>query len=132
LFAHVFFAKQPLTFARRALDDCRQHIDGLGFASGAVRSIVAGINDGHKGLYMFKYALLISLVLPACASAADYIEHSSNRSHANCPSDQGGNRYCIDTPPVEKRITDCDPGVDCHHMQSGHHYSVQSPVNLFD
>ena len=78
---------------------------------------------------MFKYALLIGFMLPTYASAADYIEHYGNKN-STCPSDQGGNRYCIDAPPVEKLITDCSPGVDCHHMESGHHYSVQRPVNL--
>jgi hypothetical protein len=76
---------------------------------------------------MFKYVLLAGLaVLPFSASAADYI--AVERNHAACPMDQSGNSYCVVTPPVEKLITDCDPGVDCHHMQSGHHYSVQRPV----
>lgn len=76
---------------------------------------------------MFRFALLISLAVPTLASAADYIEGS--RSHLNCPAEPSGNHYCVEAPPVEKLITDCDPGVDCHHMQSGQHYSVQSPVN---
>ncbi len=75
---------------------------------------------------MFKYAFLIGLILPVSASAADYIV--IERHAPRCPMDQSGNRYCVVVPPVEKLITDCDPGVNCHHMQSGQHYSVQRPV----
>ncbi len=77
---------------------------------------------------MFKYAFLIGLLLPACASAADDIQ--ANRSGSACPLDQAGNRYCLDVPPVEKLITNCQPGQDCHHMESGQHYSLQRPVEL--
>jgi hypothetical protein len=78
---------------------------------------------------MFKYALLIGLMLPAYASAADYATRYSDQP--SCRSDQAGNRYCVTTLPVEKLITDCAPGVNCHHMQSGQHYSVQSPISGF-
>jgi len=78
---------------------------------------------------MFKYALLIGLVLPVSALAADYVE--GERVARNCPMDQSGNRYCRELP-VEKFITDCEPGMDCHHMQSGAHYSVQTPASLYE
>jgi hypothetical protein len=87
-------------------------------------------DDDDKGLTMFKYALLIGFLLPTCASAADMIQQASRSSGQSCPMDQSGNRYCIDAPPVEKLITDCDPGKDCHHMESGQHYSVQSPITF--
>ncbi|MDB5524672.1 MAG: hypothetical protein JWM58_2435 [Rhizobium sp.] len=78
---------------------------------------------------MLKYALLIGLVLPVSASAADYIQGSDGlREERGCPSEQNGNHYCIDAPPVEKVTTDCEPGMNCTHMQSGQHYSIQSPV----
>lgn len=77
---------------------------------------------------MFKFAILVGLLLPLSASAADYVV---NRHHApKCPLDQSGNRYCVVKPPVEKLVTDCDRGVDCHHMQSGQHYSLQSPARF--
>lgn len=75
---------------------------------------------------MLKYALLIGLTLPAFAFAADY-NASGDFSRKGCRMDQSGNRYCI-VPPIEKRITNCDPGVNCQHMESGAHYSVQAPV----
>lgn len=88
--------------------------------------VLFGFKTDPRGYDMFRYALFIGLMLPACASAADYIVYSGEKRH--CPMDQAGNQYCIDAPPVEKLITDCDPGVDCHHMQSGQHYSLQSPL----
>ena len=72
---------------------------------------------------MIKYALLASLALPVLAHAADY----SGAARANCRLEQSGNGYCT-VRPIEKRITNCDPGVDCRHMESGAHYSVQAPV----
>jgi hypothetical protein len=77
---------------------------------------------------MFKFGFLVALVLPLSASAADYVV--SEHRAVSCPLQQSGSRYCVVVPPVEKLITDCDPGVDCHHMQSGQHYSVQSPVTF--
>jgi hypothetical protein len=73
---------------------------------------------------MFKYALLLGVAMPAFAFAADYSTSTSGRG---CRIDQGGNRYCVESP-IEKRYTDCTAGVDCHHMQSGQHYSQQSPT----
>jgi hypothetical protein len=75
---------------------------------------------------MFKYAFLACLILPLSASAADYIVRGHHQK--DCHYEQWGNKYCVVTPPVEKLITNCDPGVDCHHMESGQHYSVQRPV----
>jgi hypothetical protein len=79
---------------------------------------------------MFKYAFLACLILPLPATAADYIV--THRHYRDCHHEQWGNKYCVVTPPVEKLITDCDPGVDCHHMQSGHHYSVQRPTVIIE
>jgi hypothetical protein len=81
---------------------------------------------------MFKYALLLGLVLPATGFAADYNgDYIGGRRAGDCHMQQDGTVYCIEVP-VEKFIADCSPGVDCHHMQSGQHYSVQSPVVLND
>jgi hypothetical protein len=81
---------------------------------------------------VFKFAFLIALtmpasVMPATGWAADYIVQQ-DRHAPNCPSQQSGLVYCVQTPPVEKLITDCDDGLDCHHMESGQHYSLQHPV----
>jgi hypothetical protein len=75
---------------------------------------------------MLKYALLIGLVLPNDAFAADYIIQEDG-SGKNCPLEQWGNRYCQEVP-VEKVTTDCNFGAECHHMQSGQHYTQQTPI----
>lgn len=78
---------------------------------------------------MIKYMFAIAAFLPSVALGADYIEGTSTHMHQRiCKSEQSGAVYCIQAPPLEKLTTDCDPGVDCHHMQSGQHYSVQRPV----
>ena len=79
---------------------------------------------------MFKYAVLIGLMLPTYASAADYIQSERTSQKSRCAQEQWGNHYCVVVPPVEKMITDCDPGVNCHHMESGQHYSIQSPIEV--
>jgi hypothetical protein len=83
---------------------------------------------------MFKFVFLACLILPVSASAADYIGTlpHHHRYSRDCHHEQWGNKYCVVVPPVEKLITDCDPGVDCHHMQSGQHYSVQRPTIIVE
>jgi hypothetical protein len=90
----------------------------------------------RKAHPVFKFAFLIALTMPALfipglGRAADMIVEEG-RHAPNCPSEQSGTLYCVETPPVEKLITDCDAGVDCHHMESGQHYSLQRPVSPKD
>ena len=78
---------------------------------------------------MLKYALFIVISVPSMAPAADYIEGRSTHTERRiCDSDQSGATYCVDAPPLEKLTTDCTAGVDCHHMESGQHYSSQRPL----
>lgn len=80
---------------------------------------------------MLKYALFIVVALPSMVPAADYIEGRSTYSERRmCNSEQSGAIYCVVSPPLEKLTTDCDAGVDCHHMESGQHYSLQRPLTV--
>lgn len=79
---------------------------------------------------MLKCVLFIAVALPSTAPAADYINGNSNYVERRiCHSEQSGGVYCMDVPPIEKLTTNCDVGVDCHHMESGQHYSLQRPLN---
>jgi hypothetical protein len=71
---------------------------------------------------MSRYLLALGLVF--CSHAAGACGLDDNKY---CGREQSGAEYTVDVP-LEKFTTDCDAGVDCHHMQSGQHYSVQSPL----
>ena len=79
---------------------------------------------------MLKFLLVIVALMPISAMGADYIESEGavvKHHHKHCPMAQDGTRHCVEGP-VERWITDCDFGVECHHMQSGQHYTTQRPV----
>ena len=73
---------------------------------------------------MSKYLLFLAFVSAASTAGACGLDGG------NCQRMQSGDEYVVQQRPVEKIITDCDPGVDCRHMQSGHHYSQQKPVKV--
>jgi hypothetical protein len=90
-------------------------------------AVLCSQHSEQQRLYpVFKYAFLIALALPAVASAADYVVESNDKPR--CPTEQTGQVYCVISPPLEKLVSDCEPGKDCHHMESGQHYSLQKPV----
>jgi len=65
---------------------------------------------------VFKYAFLIALVLPAGASAADYIVHRHDGGLL-CHYEESGQRYCVQSPPVAKVMYECDRGGKCRHIR---------------
>jgi hypothetical protein len=81
---------------------------------------------------MIRLLSIAALILPTCASAADLVSYQTSSQTTvvmarNCHIDEIGQKYCVEVP-LEKIITDCEPGMNCTHMQSGQHYSQQSPV----
>jgi hypothetical protein len=71
---------------------------------------------------MLRFALALGLALSAQSAGACGLD-----SDSACQREQSGAEYRLDVP-TEKFITDCDAGVNCTHMQSGQHYSVQTPL----
>lgn len=73
---------------------------------------------------MSKFLLFFAILSSASAASACGLDGRK------CERMQSGDEYVVQQRPVEKITTDCDPGVDCHHMQSGQHYSQQKPAKL--
>ena len=71
---------------------------------------------------MTKYLLILGILASANGAAACGLQDDTA-----CSREQSGAQYAIEVP-TEKFITNCDPGVDCHHMDSGQHYSLQAPI----